>query len=321
MSGPLVVAGEVIEVKAIPNADRIRSAVVSCGEHGEWSGVVGLDLYPGDEVIVFLQDAVLPPDERWAFMEKQKWRVKMCRFRGAPSECLILKAEPPHMHEIGSDLTELYGVTKYEKPLPVGAAGDILGSFPNWIPKTDEDNFQRVPELVARMKVEPWYATVKADGTSCTVWNDADGLHVCSRNFELKEFTDSGASNLYWRMARKFKMDQLPSTHAIQFEIVGPGVQGNPMGLSEQTIRVFHVYDIASRRMLSHIDATLFCVNHSLPQATLVANHLSCTVESDDDLRSLAAIKYDNGKPGEGVVVRACDGTWSFKVINLEYKD
>lgn len=56
-------------------------------------------------------------------------------------------------------------------------------------------------------------------------------------------------------------------------------------------------------------------------EATLVANHLSYTVQSDDDLRSLAAIKYDNGKPGEGVVVRACDGTWSFKVINLEYRD
>ncbi len=321
MSGPLVVAGEVIDVKPIPNADRIRLATVSCGSAGIWSGVVGLDVEVPDDVVVFLQDALLPPDARWAFMEKQKWRVKMCRFRGAPSECLILKAELPHMHEIGSDLTELYGVTKYEKPVPSGSAGDILGNFPSWIAKTDEDNFQRVPELVSRMKVEPWYATVKADGTSCTVWNDEDGLHVCSRNFELKEFTESGATNLYWRMARQFRMDQLPTTHAIQFEIVGPGVQGNPMGLTVQTIRVFHVYDIVARRMLSSIDMIVFCAAHVLPQASFVANNLSHTIESDDDLRSLAAIKYDNGKPGEGVVVRACDGTWSFKILNLEYKD
>ena len=75
MSCPLVVAGEVIEVKPIPNADRIRLATVSCGSAGIWSGVVGLDVEVPDDVVVFLQDALLPPDARWAFMEKQKWRV------------------------------------------------------------------------------------------------------------------------------------------------------------------------------------------------------------------------------------------------------
>jgi hypothetical protein len=42
---------------------------------------------------------------------------------------------------------------------------------------------------------------------------------------------------------------------------------------------------------------------------------------SADELRKLAEIKYANGKHGEGIVVRAADQSWSFKVINLLYKD
>jgi hypothetical protein len=35
----------------------------------------------------------------------------------------------------------------------------------------------------------------------------------------------------------------------------------------------------------------------------------------------VAEIKCANGKPGEGIVIRANDSTWSFKVINLLYKE
>ena len=324
MSGPLVVAGEVIEVKAIANADRIRLATVSCGAAGTWSGVVGLDMEVKDDVVVFLQDALLPPDERWAFMAKQNWRVKMCRFRGAPSECLILKADRPHMHETGADLTELYGVTKYEKPLPVGSAGDIIGGFPSWISKTDEENFQRVPDALERMRDGMWYATEKADGTSCTVWNDEDGMHVCSRQFELKEFLDSGASNLYWRMARKYAMERIIPGYVVQFEIVGPGVQGNPMGLTVNEIRLFNVYHRAIHKRLSYPTMLGIANHHSMPMARrieLTEDQLDKRDWTEDDLRKLAEIKYQNGKPGEGIVIRDVENKWSFKVLNLLYKD
>lgn len=323
MSGPLCVAGVVLEVRPIANADRIRLAVVDCGSSGKWSGVVGLDIAMGDRVVVFLQDALLPPDDRWAFLEKQKWRIRMCRFRGAASECLIIKSpfDATGDPNVGDDLSDEFGVTKYEKPVPAGAAGDIKCAFPSFIPRTDEDNFQRVPELVDKMQSEPWFATEKADGTSCTVWNDTDGMHVCSRNYELKEFTESGASNLYWRMARKYNMDKIPATHAVQFEIVGPGVQSNPMGLAEQEIRVFCVFNICYRKRAPYLGAVDFCAKYNLPTAKHVASSVSFCALHTDDLRQLADIKYDNGKPGEGVVIQAADSSWSFKVINLNYQD
>ena len=32
-----------------------------------------------------------------------------------------------------------------------------------------------------------------------------------------------------------------------------------------------------------------------------------------DELRNLAEIIYPNGKPGEGIVIRANDSSWSFR--------
>jgi RNA ligase (TIGR02306 family) len=278
---------------------------------------VGKDIAPGDEAIVFLQDALLPPDDRWSFMEKHKWRVRMARFKGVPSECLIVKGALGM--EPGTDLSESLGVTKYEKPIPAGMQGDFVGAFPANIPKTDEPNFQSVPELVERMHGESWYATEKADGSSCTAYVDSDGLHVCSRNWELKEFTASGGKNVYWVAARKYGLDRLPHGLALQFEVVGPGIQGNPMGLTEIEARAFTLRDTREHRNLPWSDLVKQTETLYMPTARFVAN--GDQGMTDEELRKLAEVKYANGKHGEGIVIRAIDSSWSFKAINLLYKD
>lgn len=329
--GLVAVVGQISEIRPIDGADFIQAATVLCGAAGKWSGVVGKDVAVGDGVTVFLQDALLPPNERWAFMEKHKWRVRMARFKGVPSECLIVKGAP-NMPP-GTDLAEALGVTKYEKPIPQGMQGDFVGAFPGHIPKTDEPNFQSVPEMVERMRREPWYATEKADGTSATAYVDSDGLHVCSRNWELKELTASGGKNVYWSAARKYGLDRLPQGVALQFEVVGPGVQGNPMGLSELEARAFTLRDTVAHRYLSRIQLQAMAEAMGIPLACEVgdwrslaqrASHMNghgMPIFTDDELRKLAEIKYPNGKHGEGIVIRALDSSWSFKVINLNYKD
>src|SRR5690606_8109384 len=118
-----------------------------------------------------------------------------------------------------------------------------------------------------RMHREPWYATEKADGTSCTAYVDDAGLHVCSRNWELKEFTASGASNVYWRAARKYGLDRLPQGVALQFEVVGPGVQGNPMGLSDLEARAFTLRDTREHRNVSRVELLQLCLLLEMPCA------------------------------------------------------
>ncbi len=316
MTKALAIIGKIIATAPIDGADRIQQATVVCGTSGKWQGVVGKDISIGDIVMVFLQDAILPPDPRWAFMEKHHWRVRMARFKGVPSECLIVpdgSNMPP-----GTDMTEALGVTKYEKPIPAGMAGDMVGAFPGFIPKTDEPNFQTVDGWEKLLAAGDWYAAEKADGTSCTVWNDEAGMHVCSRNWELKEFTASGASNVYWRAARQYGLERLPHGYALQFEVVGPGIQGNPMGLPALEARAFSLYNINKRRYenmptLLHTAAQL-----GIPWAAHIPIARAHTA---DDLRRLAEIKYPNGKHGEGIVIRANDSSWSFKVLNLRYEN
>lgn len=312
----MAVSGRINTLAAIVGADRIQLATVDCGDAGCWSGVVGIDIQQAAPVTVFLQDALLPPNPRWQFMERHQWRVRMARFKKVASECVIIPGDdlPP-----GTDLTESLGVTKYEKPIPASLAGDMVGAFPCVVPKTDETNFQAAPELVERMAVDPWYATEKADGSSCTVWNDDAGMHVCSRNWELREFTASGAGNVYWQAARQYGLDALPTGMALQFEVVGPSVQGNPMGLPMREARAFTLRDTARHMDLPMLALAQMCGQLGIPKA--MTTEIGTGFRTPDQLRAMAQIRYANGKPGEGIVIRAMDSSWSFKVINLDYKD
>lgn len=316
---PLAVVGVITKIEPIEGADLIQRADVYCGASGRWSGVVGKDISEGDKVTVFMQDAVLPPNERWGFMERHKWRVRMARFKGVPSECVIVRGAPDM--EPGIDMTSALGVKKYEKPVPAAMAGEAIGAFPSFIPKTDEPNFQAVPEMVEEMDGDYWVARLKMDGTSCTVWRDDDGeLHVASRNWEIREFTSTGASNVYWRCARKYDWSKLPAECALQFEVCGPGVQKNPAGLDELTGFAFTIYDYGAGIYRDDDDMVDAANAVGMPVAQLI--EAGNERLSTDELRELANQRYPmNGAAAEGVVVRSYIGEWSFKSINLAYKD
>lgn len=318
-SQSLAVIGQIVAVKAIPGADMIHQVTAHCGSAGTWQGVASKGIGSGAQVLVLLQDALLPQDQRWQFMERHHWRVRMARFKGVPSECVILPLEQFGLDGApGTSVADQLSVTKYEKPIPASMGGDAVGAFPSFIPRTDEPNFQTVPELVEKMADGNWYAAEKADGTSCTAWVDEAGqLHVCSRNWELKEFTATGAQNAYWRAARQYGLERLPWGLALQFEVVGPGIQGNPMGLKGLEARAFSLFDRTACRYASHADLLHECARLGIPTAKAVHGHGAC---SADGLRALAAIRYANGAHAEGVVIRALDSSWSFKVINLAYK-
>lgn len=317
----LAVIGTVTAVHPIEGADRIHQAIVSCGDEGVWSGVVAKDINLFSRVVVFLQDAILQPNERWEFMERHKWRVRMARFKGVPSECVIVSAVGTESLQLdGTDATELLGVTKYEKPIPAAIAGDVRGNFPSFIPKTDEPNFQRIRDRDELMDGWDWIATLKYDGTSCTVWNDDEGMHVCSRNLELKEFTASGASNVYWQAARKFGLDRIPQGMALQFEVYGPGIQGNPLRATELSMAAFtlHNYQVHER---AHLGALVgLCQNLQIPMAAIICSGHG--VIDSDTIREIAdGTIYAEGVPAEGVVFRSINSNWSFKAISLNYKN
>lgn len=323
--------GKLVEILPIEGADRIEAATVVCGKVGKWSGVVQRgQLHLGDLVEVYLQDCIVPSTERFAFMEARKYIVRMVRLRGVPSECLIMPlsemfgATPDPALCIGADISEVMHCEKYEKPLPANMSGEALGNFPAFVPKTDELNFQAAPHLVNALIGHAFYITEKADGSSATVFRHVGHFGCCSRNLELKETEN----NSIWRIARQYDLEhKLPNELAIQFEVVGPGIQGNPMGLKAAEPRLFNVYDISDRRYYGYDGVLDICKTIEFPMVSLDTLGDSFPSYTDEELRRLAEGVYPNGKRREGIVIRptreasVMGERVSFKVINLQYKD
>jgi len=318
----LVYIGKVLTVEEIPGADFIERLDVACGKGGKWSGCAQKGQFQiGDSCQVYLQDSLLPQTEEFAFMAKHKYRVRMMRLRGVPSECLIMpQGITGH---VGDDITSLAGVERYVKPLPLGMGGEMAGAFPTFIPKTDEPNFQAVPELVEALRGQSFYATVKADGTSTTAYRLDDHFGVCSRNWEMRE----SDTNVQWHIANTYHLRTiLPDGLAVQWETVGPRIQNNPMGLKEPDGLLFDMWYIREYR---YGDPTELASLASLLRMNTVSV-LECgnTFDMDDEqLRKYAEGKYPNGRQREGVVIRSMDtqrvsgDRLSFKVLNLKYKD
>lgn len=316
--------GRVELLEPIPSADRIERIEVVCGPGGRWSAIAQKgDFRVGDKCEVYLQDALLPEIDRFEFMRQYKFRVRMVRLRKVPSEALVMPLTPDVVGEIGDDITELKGVEKYEWQVPASMAGIAKGNFPAFIPRTDEINFQKVPRLVAAMIEAGFYITEKADGTSCTFYRRGDHFGVCSRRLELKESDTS----VYWKLAKKYKLDELFLGYdfAIQAEGVGPGIQGNPLGLDDHEIRVFDIYVIDEGHYLDGAEVLEICDTYNLPMVRVVKTIVGQEPMSADDWRTLAEGEYPNGGQREGIVVRpivetVVDGQrLSFKVINLRY--
>lgn len=312
--------GKIAEIRSIPDAERIESAVVVCGAGGKWQGCVQKgEFSPGDKCNVFLQDAILPEVAVYEHMRKHKFRVKMCRFLKTPSEVLITPAY--YDGEIGDEISDRVGVVKYEKEIPISMTGETKGVFPAFIPKTDELNFQAIPDLLTAIHGKRFYATIKYDGTSSTFYHNSGEVGCCSRNWEKK----IEAPHVYSFIDKKYRItNQLAmlGNYAIQGEIIGPGIQKNRLGLKDPEIRVFDIWDIDNRRYFEFWEIEELCAGMRIPVARVVTPGIWAMTDFDQ-MRKFAEQAYPNGKPAEGVVVRTCDTNprISFKIINLLYKD
>ncbi len=224
----------------------------------------------------------------------------------------------PYEWKVGDDLTQWCGVTKYHKPVPANLQGVAKGNFPDFIPKTDEPNYQRVPEAIFALVGSAYYITEKCDGSSTTAYRYKGEFGICSRNLELERNEENG----YWKVAIKYNLEgNLPEGYAIQWETCGPKIQGNPMGLKEIDGFAFSAYNIEEHRYLDYWEFKDLVGKLSIPVARLLEYGGSF---DDDALDLIAEGYYENGKPREGVVIRSVGNIGhkpiSFKVINLNYE-
>ena len=146
----LVTIQEIEDIQPIEGADSIEKAKIK-----EWWVVVKKgEFIVGDYCIYFEIDSFLPIKPEYEFLlrgsspkkmlvdgqEKEGIRLKTIRLKGQISQGLALPIATIANNlpkEVGTDISEILGVIKYEPPIPANLAGVVKGNFPSFIPKTD----------------------------------------------------------------------------------------------------------------------------------------------------------------------------------------
>lgn len=328
------------------NADSLEVAKIK-----EWPVVVKKGEYKDGDLVVFIRiDSIVPSaNPYFAFLEKQKYRVWNAKFRKAPSQGLVCPLSiiddrtldgigrmtqrfAPNILQEGDDVTGVLGVIKYEKPIDVSAAGDAKGAFPtHFVSITDEDNLLNYPELLDELRGELCYLTVKADGSSMTTIHNNGEVSVCSRRLEQKEGTG------FWKLAEKFdlpnKLKAQTLNIAIQAEACGGKIQGNPLGLAEQTMFVFNIKSIDTGKWYGWPEIQMTCALFGIPTVQLVCEPFvfddTWTIARLQELANQVTYKAANGevRKGEGIVLRpvtpkyspALGKALSVKILNQDY--
>ena len=242
----------------------------------------------------------------------------------------------------GDDWTELVGATKYDeystdkagnnalKQMPA----DVRGKFPSFIPKTDEERIQNLTkELKYDWVAKRVIAREKVHGSSITLYAKVDPAHedlpsrldfgICSRNFELhlhshetNNYVKAGLSSLHKLLSHCLEYKE---SIALQGELLGPGINGNPYNLLDFKILFFTAYEINEKYRYSDKELCELLNILELDNCPLVDTfELSGEIDtllSKADAKSEVYNKYDR----EGIVVRGVDDNFSFKVISNKW--
>jgi len=320
---------KILSVEPIENADNLEKVGVLGWQVVSLKG----QLKAGDLCLYCEIDSILPENNpEFEFLRPRGFRIKTIKLRKVLSQGIVfpLSILPEGKYEEGQDVTELVGVTHYEKPISASMRGMIRCGFPHYVPRTDETRIQSVPGVLDELKGIPCVATVKLNGTSASYIHLDGDFHVCSRSNSFKLDVPENEKVVYCMMEKKYdlrkKMTETGSGIAIQGEIVGPGIQKNELGLKEIDLFIFNIYVIRAREYLNHYQVEEICKSMGLKMVPVdskfIFNH---TLEQ---LLAMANGKYEGtSNRREGIVIRPEEEMFSktigermsFKVLSNKY--
>ena len=344
------------KIEPIKGADRIELAFVdgwqcvvkkgsfAVGDVGVYFEVDSLlpDVEPYNDIMRAqgLRDSeIIHPDGTTSMV--QGYVVRTVRFKKKLAQGLLLPlSEIPGLNEhIGCegpsvDLAEFTGVRKYERPIPDELRGKIKGYMPGFLKRTDQERVQNLQEEVWDLYQRNVLvsAMIKLNGTSLTVYRHAGERGVCSKELDML-LTEP---NIYVVEGLKIHkaLTESPAfnsdgDYCLQAEIVGPNVvAGNPEGLATREVYMYNVYDIASMRPFpvnALLDLKLHNLKHvpflntSIAMQDLVPNAQDAQELTDGLLLLAEGPGALGAEQREGLVIRTCDGQFSFKVISNKY--
>ncbi len=328
----------VADVQPIENADAIEKIKV----RDWWCVAKKGEFIAGDPCVYFEIDSLLPSSHpAFAFLGERSrevtialedgntasgYRLRTVRLRGQISQGLALPLTTFGLSlGVGSDVSEILGIHKWEPPISKQMAAMAFGPFPSFIPKTDEDRVQNLGDTVRAHAGDAFYVTEKLDGSSVTFYKTEERFGVCSRNWDLLD------GNMYWNAARDGLIEEkLPVGYAIQGEIIGEAIQGNPLRRKGMSVYFFNVYHISEGRFLDFADLVAFCAVKNLNMVPVVdaAFNLPADVSSLVEMADGKSL-LNQSADREGLVfrpikerceeMRGSQNRLSFKAISNRY--
>ena len=328
------------EIKPHGNADSLEIAVVL-----GYECIVPIGSFSVGNPVVLIQPDTVLPDKPWAAVfRKRSNRVKAMKLRGVWSFGIVLSPFLVSDHEtygssqikswlmpenIGKDISEDIGVTKYEPPVPQDLSA--MGYLPTGLPKTDEERYQNLTnELPYGELVD---VTLKIDGQSATYYcfkNQEGGWDtgICSRSLKIKP----ECSNNYTRAEAKYGILEKLKNYCVQHnvslalrgEVYGQGIQtfeANPHGKGPLDFAAFNVYNMDTFKHEGpnnpHYYEKVAVALGGIPVVPMLERQVVLTPELIE--KYSRGIDKIDGKRFEGVVIKHNKG--SFKVINLSYDE
>jgi RNA ligase (TIGR02306 family) len=328
------------EIRNHPNADKLDLAVID-----GWQLVTAKDNnFKEGEIVVFCEIDSWVPSDVAPFLSKGKdpreyngvkgERLRSVRLRGELSQGLILplsvltEVTSNHWLDlhgfVGTDVSEILNIQKWERPLNPQLAGQAKGYFPPFLRKTDQERIQNQFKRMQQEHFEDTYeVTLKLDGSSMTVYYNNGEFGVCSRNLELK-INEENQDNAFIKKARELGLEEKLRAYgkniAIQGELWGSGINGNWEGISHHEFSVFDIYDIDEQKYWSAPDRLNICTAFGLQHVPVIDYDDLTSFKSVQDFLNYAERPSINNKIAEGVVFKSLTNPdYSFKAISNSY--
>ena len=190
------------------------------------------------------------------------FRLRTQKFRGQLSQGLLLPLsqfpEIPVNVDVGTDVTEILGIRKWEIEEKSTTGGTVIGTLPYDIPHTDETLVQAEPELIRAFSGLEYYISTKMDGSSHSIGIDENGFHVCGQYFEYKDDGTCLFYNLVKEHGYQEKMEAFAKEHGlktftVQGELSAPGIQRNRLKLVKPEWYVFMIREDGKRVSLKRM--------------------------------------------------------------------
>jgi RNA ligase (TIGR02306 family) len=175
------------------NADALELAQIK-----GWQCVIPKGKYAEGDLVTYIPiDAMIPEEhsDRWGITQYlSKGRVRCARLRSEPSFGVIVEREDPGW-ELGTDVAEHYGVTKYEPPVNLWAQSTgALPPHPLFEEYTDVENLRNYPDVL--VPGEDVIVTEKIHGTNSRI-GIVQGEWMAGSRQVRRERPENLASSVY----------------------------------------------------------------------------------------------------------------------------